>query len=130
MEASESMIRKHRKRGRQRLAVSVQVTRFPLGLWDWAAGDLGKLCVCVCVCACVLLVAQSCWTLCDPMVCPRNSLGKDTGVGCHMRVFFSLKGWATAFVNFWRVGGALSQSRNHSYGISECLEFRILVAEY
>ena len=47
------MTRKHRKWESQRLAVSVQVTVFPLGLWDWAAGDLGKLCVYVCVCVCV-----------------------------------------------------------------------------
>ena len=37
-----------------------------------------------------LLVAQSCLTLCNPMdcsparlICPWNSLGKNTGVGCH-----------------------------------------------
>ena len=28
-------------------------------------------------------VAQSCPTLCDPMVCPWNSLGKNTGEGCN-----------------------------------------------
>ena len=31
----------------------------------------------------VVLVAQSCLTLCDPMVCPWNPPGKNTGVGCH-----------------------------------------------
>ena len=32
-----------------------------------------------------VLVAQSCLTLCNPMdhSCPRNSLGKNTEVGCH-----------------------------------------------
>ena len=30
-----------------------------------------------------VLVAQSCLTLCNPMVCPWNSLGKHTRVGCH-----------------------------------------------
>ena len=30
-----------------------------------------------------VLVAQSCPTLCDPMVCPWNSPHKNTGVGCH-----------------------------------------------
>ena len=30
-----------------------------------------------------VLVAQSCLTLWDSMVCPRNSLCKNTGVGCH-----------------------------------------------
>ena len=33
-----------------------------------------------------VLVAQSCSTLCDSMgcsLCPRDSLGKNTGVGCH-----------------------------------------------
>ena len=29
-----------------------------------------------------VLVTQSCLTLCDPVVCPRNSLHKNTGVGC------------------------------------------------
>ena len=31
----------------------------------------------------VVLVAQSCLTLCDPMVCPWNSPGRNTGVGRH-----------------------------------------------
>ena len=30
-----------------------------------------------------MLVAQSFLTLCDPMVCPWDSPGKNTGVGCH-----------------------------------------------
>ena len=30
-----------------------------------------------------VLVAQLCLTLCDHMVCPWNSLGKNTGVGNH-----------------------------------------------
>ena len=30
-----------------------------------------------------MLVAQSCPTLCDPMVCPWNFLGKNTAMGCH-----------------------------------------------
>ena len=30
-----------------------------------------------------VLVTQLCPTLCDPMVCQWNSLGKSTGVGCH-----------------------------------------------
>ena len=30
-----------------------------------------------------VLVAQSCPTLCNLMVCPWNSPSKDTGVGCH-----------------------------------------------
>ena len=31
----------------------------------------------------LLFSAQSCQTLCDPMVCPWNSLGKNTEVVCH-----------------------------------------------
>ena len=31
----------------------------------------------------MLFSDQSCPILCDPMVCPWNSLGKNTGVGCH-----------------------------------------------
>ena len=40
-------------------------------------------------CPCVCSVAQSCPTLCDPwniacqVLCPWDSLGKNTGVGCH-----------------------------------------------
>ena len=30
-----------------------------------------------------MLVTQLCLTLCDPVVCPQYSLGKDTEVGCH-----------------------------------------------
>ena len=33
--------------------------------------------------AIVMSVAQSCPILCDPMAHPRNSLGKNTGVGNH-----------------------------------------------
>ena len=40
------------------------------------------------LCACACLVAQSCPTLCDPMdcsrlLCPWDSSGKNTGMGCH-----------------------------------------------
>ena len=31
----------------------------------------------------IVLVAQLCLTLCDPLVCPWNSPGKNTGVDCH-----------------------------------------------
>ena len=48
---------------------------------------LSYLNVCVCVC---VLVAQLCPTLCDPdgleptrLLCPWDSPGKNTGVGCH-----------------------------------------------
>ena len=47
------------------------------------------MCVCVCARACVL-VAQSCPALWDPhgrqttrLLCPWNSPGKNTGMGCH-----------------------------------------------
>jgi len=30
-----------------------------------------------------MLVVQSCPTLCDTMVCPWNSIGKNTEVGCY-----------------------------------------------
>ena len=32
---------------------------------------------------CVVLVTQSCPALCNSMVCQWDSLGKNTGVGCH-----------------------------------------------
>ena len=31
----------------------------------------------------IVLVTQLCPTLCDPVVCPWNSPGKNTGMGCH-----------------------------------------------
>ena len=40
----------------------------------------------ICVSVLLVLVAQACPTLCNPMdrlLCPRNSPGKNTGVGCH-----------------------------------------------
>ena len=42
-----------------------------------------------------VLVAQLCLTLCDPMVCPWDSLGKDTGVDCHLLLqgIFPIQGW-------------------------------------
>ena len=51
-----------------------------------------SLCICICmyVCICVCAnVAQSCLTLCNPMdwsplvLCPWDSPGKNTRVGCH-----------------------------------------------
>ena len=52
-----------------------------------------QACVCVCVCVCVYVCVcakslQSCWALCDPMdctrlLCPWDSPGRNTGVGCH-----------------------------------------------
>ena len=44
----------------------------------WIAHVLYPSDPCVCV-----LVAQSSPTLCNLTVCPWNSLGKNTGVGCH-----------------------------------------------
>ena len=42
-----------------------------------------------------VLVAQSCLTLCDPIVCPWNSLGKNTGVVSHslLQGMFLIQGW-------------------------------------
>ena len=49
-----------------------------------------SLWVCECVCTVLCLLTQSCLTLCEPMDCSlpgssvhRDSLGKNTGVGCH-----------------------------------------------
>ena len=46
--------------------------------------------VCVCVCVFAYTCAESCLTLCSPMdcsslwlLCPWDSPGKNTGVGCH-----------------------------------------------
>ena len=38
--------------------------------------------------SCHVLVAQSCPTLCEParLLCPWDSPGKSTGVGCHFRL--------------------------------------------
>ena len=62
-------------------------------------GNYLNMCVCVCVCVCVctrMLVTQSCLTLATPWtvahcnctmsLCPWNSLGKNTAVGCN--IFF------------------------------------------
>ena len=50
--------------------------------------DLRGVCVCVCVCVCVSRSVMS--DFCDPhglqptrLLCPWNSPGKNTGVGCH-----------------------------------------------
>ena len=45
-------------------------------------------------CVCVL-VALTCLTLCNPTVCPWNSLRKNTGVGCHalLQGIFLTQGW-------------------------------------
>ena len=76
---------------------------------DWATNTHGTIfscfcnyiCVCVCVCVCVqhtqthssvlvcVLVAQPCplfvtpWIIAFQLLCPWNSPGKNTGVGCH-----------------------------------------------
>ena len=44
---------------------------------------------------CVVLVAQSCLTVCDPMICPWDSPGKNTGVDSHslLQGIFSTQGW-------------------------------------
>ena len=51
------------------------------------------------LCACACLVAQSCPTLCDPMdcsrlLCPWDSSGKNTGVGCQalLQGIFQIQG--------------------------------------
>ena len=42
-----------------------------------------------------MLVAQSCLTVCDPMICPWDSVGKNTGVDSHslLQGIFSTQGW-------------------------------------
>ena len=80
-----------------------------LYLLHWQAGSLpltppGKpyiVCVCVCVCVCK---SFSCVRLCDPMdcsppdysgLCPWNSPGKNSRVGCHflLQGLFPTKRW-------------------------------------
>ena len=51
--------------------------------WKWRQSCVcvrARVCVCVCVC---VLVAQSCPTLSDPVVCPWGSPSKNTRVGSH-----------------------------------------------
>ena len=60
-------------------------------------GYMGALCKCVCV----QLVTQSCPTLCNPMdqptrlLCPWDSPGENTGVGCHalLQGIFPSRDW-------------------------------------
>ena len=60
-------------------------------------GYMGALCKCVCV----RLVTQSCPTLCNPMdqptrlLCPWDSPGENTGVGCHalLQGIFPSRDW-------------------------------------
>ena len=59
------------------------------GNFKWFRGNTQQWANKVVVPCCVLLVVQSSLTLCDPMdcsppvLCPWNSPGKNTGVGCH-----------------------------------------------
>ena len=62
--------------------------RKELDMTEWFLLSVFTLGFSICVCVC--LVTQSCPTLCDPMNCSlpgssvhRDSLGKNTGVGCH-----------------------------------------------
>ena len=52
------------------------------------------------MCVCARSVIWSCLTLCSPLqsarlLCPWDSLGKDTGVGCHLLLqgIFWIQGW-------------------------------------
>ena len=68
-----------------RLTVKVRIESMSI----WSTQII--LCVCVCACVCV----QSCLTL-EPtrLLCPWNSPGKDSGVGCHflLHVNFTTQG--------------------------------------
>ena len=65
------------------------------------------------VCACVYAKSlQSCLTLCDPMdcspprlLCPWDSLGKDTGEGCYalLQGIILTQGWNLGFLHFRQI---------------------------
>ena len=46
-------------------------------------------------------VTQSCPALCDLIICPWNSLGKHTGVGCHslLQGTFPIQGWSPGLLH-------------------------------
>ena len=91
----------------------------------------GQVCVCVCVCVCGIceLVAQSCPTLrphglqLARLLCPWDSPGKNTGVGCHALlqgfgtksdfcVVNNKKNWSKC-LKYWKIGSvAQSQETN------------------
>ena len=57
-----------------------------------------------------VLVAQSCLTLCDPVVCPWNSPGKNTGVGCHylLQGIFLMQGFSPGLLHCRQILYSLS----------------------
>ena len=69
-----------------------------------------------CVC---MLVAKSCLTLCDPMgparlLCPWDSPGKNTGVGCHclLQGIFPNQGSNPRLLH-WQVGSLSLSHQEH-----------------
>ena len=57
-----------------------------------------------------VVVAQLCPTLCEPMVPPWNSLGRNTGVGCHsfLQGIFPTQGSNWALLH-WQMGSLPSE---------------------
>ena len=58
----------------------------------------------ICFAAAVAKSLQSCLTLCDPILCPWDSPGKNAGVGCHFLLQVYAQVSATIFTNK-KVGG-------------------------
>ena len=76
-----------------------------------------------------VLVAQWCPTLCDPMVCPWNSPGKNTGVGCHslLQGIFATQGLNPGLLHCGQILYHLSNQGSpwavYAYSFSLCILF-------
>ena len=80
----------------------------------WRGSD-EKYVLCVCVCVCVCARALSCdqlsatlWTVPARLLCPWDSPGKNTGVGCHtlLQGIFPTQGSNPCLLHFlhWQAG--------------------------
>ena len=56
------------------------------------------------------LVAESCPTLCNPMICPWNSPSRNTGVGYHslLQGIFPIQGLNPGLLHYWQILHRLS----------------------
>ena len=72
----------------------------------------------LCVCA-----DRSVVSLCDPMVCPWNSPGENTGLGCHslLQGIFLTQGWNPGLLHCWQILYHMSHQESPHYILSPYL---------